>query len=408
MKKIDLKKPKYVYATIIYVGTVVLAWIITGIHIDKKPGNDDNLQTTEYFNSDLPDANVPKDIGSKRANVKRMYGDITDRTAMRDFVEDIDSVNKKEDFTSQYSEEELKLLEEQKLQQEEIARLKELNETLRKQADKGSEMASTDFSLDISDEERQRIMEMRRTGMMADMERDLGNIRSRAVSEMGSLADLQDSIINSHVQSGEVIDDEKAVTELSEDSESQVVIKKSRKESEYFNTLSENEVSDNLIQAIIDENIKAVDGSRVRLRLLDDIEIAGTPLPKGSYLYAIMSGFGSQRVKGKVSSVLIGDEIIKISLSIYDVDGLEGLYVPQSSFRETAKDVGGSVMEGNMSFQNNYGASSLSQWAFQGLQNAYQRTSNAISKNIRKNRAKLKYGTKVYLVNGQSGKKQRN
>ena len=337
-----------------------------------------------------------------------MYGDITDRTAMRDFVEDIDSVNKKEDFTSQYSEEELKLLEEQKLQQEEIAHLKELNETLRKQADKGSEMASTDFSLDISDEERQRIMEMRRTGMMADMERDLGNIRSRAVSEMGSLADLQDSIINSHVQSGEVIDDEKAVTELSEDSESQVVIKKSRKESEYFNTLSENEVSDNLIQAIIDENIKAVDGSRVRLRLLDDIEIAGTPLPKGSYLYAIMSGFGSQRVKGKVSSVLIGDEIIKISLSIYDVDGLEGLYVPQSSFRETAKDVGGSVMEGNMSFQNNYGASSLSQWAFQGLQNAYQRTSNAISKNIRKNRAKLKYGTKVYLVNGQSGKKQRN
>lgn len=56
----------------------------------------------------------------------------------------------------------------------------------------------------------------------------------------------------------------------------------------------------NLIKAIIDENVKAVDGSRVRLRLLDDIEIGETVVRKGSYLYATMSGFGSQRVKGNV------------------------------------------------------------------------------------------------------------
>ena len=36
----------------------------------------------------------------------------------------------------------------------------------------------------------------------------------------------------------------------------------------------------------IDEDIKAVEGSRVRLRLLDDVEIDGKVVTKGSYLYA--------------------------------------------------------------------------------------------------------------------------
>lgn len=70
--------------------------------------------------------------------------------------------------------------------------------------------------------------------------------------------------------------------------------------SDYFNTLAVNEKEPTLIKAIIDENVKAVDGSRVRLRLLDDVEIGEIVVKKGAYLYAIMSGFSSQRVKGTV------------------------------------------------------------------------------------------------------------
>ena len=43
---------------------------------------------------------------------------------------------------------------------------------------------------------------------------------------------------------------------------------------------------------------------------------------------------------------------------------------------------------------------SLSQWGMQAVQNAYQRTTSAVGKVIRKNTAHLKYGTFVYLVNG--------
>ena len=38
------------------------------------------------------------------------------------------------------------------------------------------------------------------------------------------------------------------------------------------------------------------------------------------------------------------------------------------------------------------------------MTNAYQKTSNAISKAIKKNKVNLKYGTFVYLVNGQEKK----
>ena len=203
---------------------------------------------------------------------------------------------------------------------------------------------------------------------------------------------------------GKVEINERSVKAIDEDEEAQEVVKKVKVTSDYFNTLCENEPEKKLIKAIIDENVKAVDGSRVRLRLLDDIEINETVVPKGSYIYAIMSGFGSQRVKGSVKSILVDDELIKVSLSIYDTDGLEGLYVPGSSFRETSKDVASGAMSGNMNMGTTSSNNSLSQWGMQALTNAYQKTSNAIGKAIKKNSAKLKYGTFVYLVNGKEKK----
>ncbi len=97
-------------------------------------------------------------------------------------------------------------------------------------------------------------------------------------------------------------------------------MKKVKTSSDYFNTLAVNEKEPTLIKAIIDENVKAVDGSRVRLRLLDDVEIGEMIVKKAQYLYATMSGFSSQRVKGTVKSVLVDDEIVKINLSLYDTD----------------------------------------------------------------------------------------
>ena len=156
-----------------------------------------------------------------------------------------------------------------------------------------------------------------------------------------------------------------------------------------------------MIKAIIDENVKATDGSRVRLRLLDDVEINEHVVKRGSYLYATMSGFSSQRVKGSINSIMVDDELVKVNLSLYDTDGLEGLYVPSSQFRETSKDVASGAVNGNMNMNTSGTENSFSQWGMQAVQNAYQKTSNAIGKAIKKNKVKLKYGTFVYIINSK-------
>ena len=101
---------------------------------------------------------------------------------------------------------------------------------------------------------------------------------------------------------------------------------------------------------------------------------------------------------------MVDDELVKVSLSLYDTDGLEGLYVPSSQFRETTKDVASGAVSGNMSMNTSGTGSSFSQWGMQAMQNAYQKTSNAIGKAIKKNKVKLKYGTFVYLINSKDTK----
>ena len=116
-----------------------------------------------------------------------------------------------------------------------------------------------------------------------------------------------------------------------------------------------------------------------------------------------MSGFSGQRVKGSITSILVGDELVKVNLSLYDTDGMEGLYVPSSSFRETTKDVASGAVTGNMDLNTSTSSgSSIAQWGMQTIQNAYQKTTSAIGKAIKKNKAKLKYGTFVYIVNSRA------
>ena len=76
-----------------------------------------------------------------------------------------------------------------------------------------------------------------------------------------------------------------------------------------------------------------------------------------------------------------------------------------SQFRETTKDVASGAMQSNMNIDQSGANNSFSQWGMQAVTNAYQKTSNAISKAIKKNKVKLKYGTFVYLVNGKEKRK---
>ena len=85
MKKINFKQPKYVIPTLVYIGSLVIPYLFMEVFdVEIEDKKDANLQTTEYLNAQLPSANVSKDIGSKRKNMRDAFGEITDRSAVQD------------------------------------------------------------------------------------------------------------------------------------------------------------------------------------------------------------------------------------------------------------------------------------------------------------------------------------
>lgn len=188
-----------------------------------------------------------------------------------------------------------------------------------------------------------------------------------------------------------------------------LVIKSKDTNADKFHTVSAQDeaVDAQLIKAMIDRTTKAREGTRLRFKLLDDVTVSGTRLKKGTYLYGTVSGFGQQRVRATITSILVGDKFINVKLSVFDNDGMEGFYVPESSFRDFVKDAGASTVQQNISFEseNGYGSGiSGEAIALQALQNMYNSATSAISANIRKNKAKIKYNTIVYLINSDEAR----
>lgn len=404
LKKINWKQPKYMLPLIIYVPLLFVGYFVIDLfHTEKAETPDTSMTTTEYLNPELPDAKMKGDgIGNKYESMLKSYGRIDDYSAMNNI--DRNNDEEKEGYDSKYSDEERELLESQDAQ-----KFAELQRQLQESAQKGQEVANGNV---LSEEDRLARSQQREREAMDELNRALAQARlqgQQATQVPESNTNEQEDIADNTPSKTEakVTVNERLVKSIDDEDEAQEVVKKVKTTSDYFNTIVDADAEPNLIKAIIDENIKAVDGSRVRLRLLDDIEINEVVVPKGSYIYATMSGFGSQRVKGNVKSILIHDELIKVNLSLYDTDGLEGLYVPGSSFRETTKDVASGAMSNTSSLTSSSttAGNALVQWGNQAISNAVQKTSNALGKAIKKNSAKLKYGTFVYLINGKEKKK---
>lgn len=155
------------------------------------------------------------------------------------------------------------------------------------------------------------------------------------------------------------------------------------------------------IKAVIDQNIKGYMGSRLKLRLEDDIYVGNVRIERGTPLFALITGFDSQRVKLSIVSVLYKNQILPINLSIYDNDGMEGLYVPASMFREMTQEMGQNMVQGQP--LNSANADFFTTM----LSGLYQSTSRTIADIIRKNKVKIKYNTHIYLIDNSVLDKKR-
>jgi conjugative transposon TraM protein len=104
------------------------------------------------------------------------------------------------------------------------------------------------------------------------------------------------------------------------------------------------ETTGNTIQAVVHEDQTLVTGAVIKLRLLDGIYVNGKMIPKGSFVYGTCA-LNNERLNIKIASIRYLNNILPVALSVYDLDGMEGLYVPGSIGRDAAKNGVGDAVQ---------------------------------------------------------------
>lgn len=391
MKKIDFKDRRYALPAIAFPFVIFFAYQIYALAGGNNDGQDTRVVTTD-INDELPQIGESEENLSRAEIMKRSW-------QMGDELSAVDNVEKEEESKltseSSYSEKEKQRLDsierERKARDEMIRRTRQQlsysgystpsspqpSSTPATQQN-GASTAAENYAREI-----RRIQQQIRSGYEEDEREDARRTRER-------LMDSQDRMELERLRQKEKEQEETRVVKVVEDDNGK-----------FFHSVQEKAPDDKLIKAMIDQTIKVQDGTRIRLKLLNDVTIDSTRLQKGTYLYATVKGFSGQRVLANISSILVGDNFIKVNLSLYDNDGMEGFYVPTSAFREMVKNAGANAVNGgNMNINTNTGSTLSGEYmALQAIQQAYSGVTQAVSSNIRRNKAKIKYNTVVYLIN---------
>lgn len=197
--KINFKQPKYVLPAILYPLLLISGYLIFDI-FDTEPAETGNtLQTTEFLNPELPQARVDNNggIDGKYESMVKSYGRIQDFSA----VENIERNNNKDDkeaYESKYTEDDLALLDmEADKRTEELERLREMQERLRKSAEKGEAMNNDTVSLPLPDEDgRIARSEQRRKEALAELDKALAEARLQGRKGLEPTPDNTDTSVS--------------------------------------------------------------------------------------------------------------------------------------------------------------------------------------------------------------------
>ena len=90
------------------------------------------------------------------------------------------------------------------------------------------------------------------------------------------------------------------------------------------------------IKATVNGQQTLVNGAVVKLRLLTDVLVNGKSIPQGTFISGVTS-LNDERLNIAVSAIQYKGSILPIELSVYDLDGLEGIHIPGAINRDVAK-----------------------------------------------------------------------
>lgn len=151
----------------------------------------------------------------------------------------------------------------------------------------------------------------------------------------------------------------------------------------------------NTIAACVHGNQTVTDGQSVRLRLLEATDVGGVRIPRNTLVV------GAARVQGErlgveITSLEYRGSIIPVELSVFDSDGQEGIFIPNSLEVSAVKEIAanmGSSLGSSINISTDAGAqlaSDLGKGVIQG-------TSQYIAQKMRTVKVHLKAGYKVML-----------
>lgn len=399
LKEINFKDKKFIFPLVIFVLVLFIGWFIFGIVQDLN-GNQtgkDNKDTSEI--QSIP-AGEGGELLSKADAMNESFREAEDYTALQGIY---DPTLISSDTTI-YTAAEIAYLDSlERIAQGNQAEIEAINEEIRRS------------NQDLAEQRKGRSVGGV-TGYESNYSYDSGSRSSGGNQELIDEMIMYQKLINGEeiltpaqeaARKEEQIrleERQKVLSELNS-AKTAVVEKSDNINKSSFNSLSskskkQDSQSPNTFKAMVDQTVKVEQGSRIRFTLLEDIRVNGSIVPKGTRVYGTVSGFSNQRIITDITTILVNGEQIKVDLSVLDVDGIQGLYVPKSDFRDATKAIASQAVQGGQ-MNTNANSESFVGVAAQALQNAYQGITQAVSNNITKNKATVKYNTIVYLTNAQ-------
>ena len=156
------------------------------------------------------------------------------------------------------------------------------------------------------------------------------------------------------------------------------------------------EVERNTIRVQIDHTLVLKEGDDVVLRLLENARIGDLHLPRRSRIIASAKIEG-HRMLLLVKSIEHAGRILPIKLSAYDMDGQEGVYIPELENLSALKEMGANI-GGTMGTSFTFASSAKDQIISETARGVMQGASQLLQKKLRTIKVTIKGGYKLFLM----------
>ena len=161
---------------------------------------------------------------------------------------------------------------------------------------------------------------------------------------------------------------------------------------------SNNESGANTVLACVHNDQVIVTGQSVRLRLLEPVKAGKIIIPENELITGIATIQG-ERISIVVSSLEYRGRIIPVKISVYDMDGQQGIFIPGSQEVTALKEVTASMGQGaGTSISITQGTTAGQQLAADVGRSLIQGASQYVSKKLRTTKVTLKAGHRLLLM----------